>query len=518
MLAALDVPSSDRSGFLEIACGSDTELRRVVEALLRTSSGSAVAQPPAPAPASRIGRYELEKKLGSGAMGEVYLCRDTLLQRRVALKSVINSSGGDPEKRAWFHDRLIREARAAAALSHPNIAALHDIVDEQGVSYVVMEFVDGTTVAGAPGANAPDHVPPRDWTLNVLRQTAAGLDYAHQHGIVHRDIKPANLLIDATGTVKIVDFGIAKVLEADATSTQGLTMGTPQFMSPEQIHSEPLNGAADQFSLAAVAYVMLTGRTLFPGVTAITSLMYKHCFDQPEAPSRIQSNLSPAVDQVLARGLAKKASDRYPSCREFVASLETALAIQTAPVSLPVLPPPVVRSRSPIWGVAAGGSAVILVLAMGAWWFWTTRSPKAVAVQQPVADQKPEPEPRQILLTSPATSKPPAQESQLTPSAAKQQETKQPEIKSEPMYRGPREGQFVWTGRLNAGATVTLDDNASSTSGVRLPGVPVKVEIVPALLEIARAPSKANRWRSVTIGNSTGRTQTLIIVKWKVVQ
>jgi serine/threonine-protein kinase len=357
MLTALEVPLPDRASFLEIACGTDTELRTVVDALLRTSVGGNAVQ--APVPPSRIGRYELEKRLGSGAMGEVYLCRDTLLHRRVALKSIINTPGGDPAKHAWFHDRLIREARAAAALSHPNIAALHDIVEEQGVSYVVMEFIDGTTVAGASGPIAADRIPPRDWALHVLRQAASGLDYAHQHGIVHRDIKPANLLIDSTGTVKIVDFGIAKILEPDTTQTQtqGLMMGTPQFMSPEQIRAEPLSGAADQFSLAAMAYIMLTGRTLFPGVTAMTSLMYKHCFDQPESPSRIRSDLSPAVDQVLARGLAKKASDRYPSCREFVASLETAL------VNIPVSAAPAARPRSPIWAVAAAIAALTIVLA-----------------------------------------------------------------------------------------------------------------------------------------------------------
>jgi len=216
-----------------------------------------------------FGRYTVVGQLGRGAMGVVYLASDPMLNRQVAVKTV-DLGVDDPEEREFLRTRLLRDARAAAVLKHPNIVSVYDVFEDGGRAYVVMEYVEGDTLAARLKANP---LPDAAMILKVLRQMADALDYTHSRGVIHRDIKPANVMIDAAGTAKIMDFGIARITDTRTCTPTGMVMGTVEYMAPEQIRGEPTDGRADQFALAVVAYQMLTGSTLF-GPHTMATLTY----------------------------------------------------------------------------------------------------------------------------------------------------------------------------------------------------------------------------------------------------
>src|ERR1035438_8034905 len=205
-----------------------------------------------------FGRYTVVGQLGRGAMGVVYLASDPMLNRQVAVKTV-DLAVDDPAEREFLRSRLLRDARAAAVLKHPNIVSVHDVFEDGGRAYVVMEYVGGDLSARLKANPLPDAA----MILKVLRQMADALDYTHARGVIHRDIKPANVMIDAAGTAKIMDFGIARISDTRTSTPTGMVMGTVEYMAPEQIRGETVDGRADQFALAAVAYQMMTGSTLF---------------------------------------------------------------------------------------------------------------------------------------------------------------------------------------------------------------------------------------------------------------
>jgi serine/threonine-protein kinase len=209
-------------------------------------------------------RYEIKRELGRGGMGVVHLAFDTLLNRDVAIKSVWLPAGQDLQ--AWHEvvKRLIREAQAAGSLRHPNIVAIYDVVPDGDSPSIIMEFVEGQTLSAFSTLGAPAE--PR-FVIRVLKQCAEALDYAHSRGIVHRDIKPANIMVDDAGSVRITDFGIAKVLDATTDLTRGLAIGTLEYMSPEQLEAKPVNSSSDQYALAVVAYRLLTGSKIFEAQT-----------------------------------------------------------------------------------------------------------------------------------------------------------------------------------------------------------------------------------------------------------
>ncbi len=218
----------------------------------------------------QIGRYRVIREIGRGAMGVVYLAEDPAIGRTVAIKTIRLSEAASEEERKFLRDRLFREARSAGILSHPGIVTIYDIYEEDNVCYVFMEYVDGPTLEKMMHGDTPLD---GKTVLHVLEETAAALDYAHGKGIVHRDIKPANIMVASGGAVKITDFGVAKFTSQQATNT-GVLLGTPSYMSPEQISDRPVTGAADQFSLAVIAYELFTGDRPFAGPT-LPSLMFK---------------------------------------------------------------------------------------------------------------------------------------------------------------------------------------------------------------------------------------------------
>jgi serine/threonine-protein kinase len=189
----------------------------------------------------RIGRYRILSQLGRGAMGVVYLAEDPTLSRQVAIK-MVDVSVNDADQREFLRSRLLRDARAAAALAHPNIVTVHDVLEEDGKAYVVMEYIAGESLS-ARLKKTP--IPDSAFTLRVLRDMAAALDYTHGHGIIHRDVKPSNVMIDPRESAKIMDFGIARFHDARSNTVTGMVMGTIEYMAPEQVKGEPLDGSAD---------------------------------------------------------------------------------------------------------------------------------------------------------------------------------------------------------------------------------------------------------------------------------
>jgi serine/threonine-protein kinase len=267
----------------------------------------------------RIGRYKIVRELGRGAMGVVYHAIDPNIGRPVAIKT-IHLGTRKPEELDKLRERLFREARSAGILSHPGIVTIYDVEQQGEIAYIAMEFVDGETLDHLLSASAP--IAPLT-LINVLAQTAVALDYAHQKGIVHRDIKPANIMIARDGAAKITDFGIAKITASDQLTMTGAIVGTPHYMSPEQVQGHPVDGRSDQFSLAVIAYEALTGEKPYTG-EHLTTVVYKIVTEEPPPPHRLNPSLSGPIDTVLRKALSKKPDARHRNCQDFIDSLERA--------------------------------------------------------------------------------------------------------------------------------------------------------------------------------------------------
>ena len=266
-----------------------------------------------------IGRYKIVGELGRGAMGIVYKAQDPSIGRLIAIKSIRLNDLSDDAERVRMRDRLFREAQSAGILSHPGIVTIYDVAEENGLAYIFMELVNGPPLEKMLKA---EQTPDKETLLSVFRQTAAALDYAHKKGIVHRDIKPANIMIHEDGTAKITDFGVAKIVSQQMTQA-GMIMGTPSYMSPEQVQGGVISGRTDQFSLAVIAYEVLTGEKPF-AAEYLPTLMYKIVREDFEPPQRLNPTLSGDIETVMRRALAKNPANRYETCAEFVVALSAA--------------------------------------------------------------------------------------------------------------------------------------------------------------------------------------------------
>jgi len=290
----------------------------------------------------QVGRYQIVSELGRGAMGVVFRAQDPAIGRTIAIKSIRLQYLTDEAERVRLKERLFREAQSAGILSHPNIVTIYDIAEEDGMAYIFMEFVNGPPLEKMLKV---ERTPDKETLLSIFRQTAAALDYAHKKGIVHRDIKPANIMIHEDGTAKITDFGVAKIMSQQMTLA-GTMMGTPSYMSPEQVHSTAITGRADQFSLAVIAYEVLTGEKPF-AAEYLPTLLYKIVREDPVPPQRLNNTLSPQVETILRKALAKVPEDRYETCTEFISALATACNANPAWIPLP-------RGTSPNMPTAGG--------------------------------------------------------------------------------------------------------------------------------------------------------------------
>jgi len=270
----------------------------------------------------QIGRYEVERELGRGAMGVVYLARDTRIGRSVALKTIRLSDFADAEKLQRLRERLVREAQSAGILSHENIVTIYDVDEQDGLSYISMEFVEGESLERMLDRRRELS---REMMLSLLRQMADALDFAHSRGIVHRDIKPPNIMVTPLGRAKITDFGVAKLAHASSMTQGGAMLGTPDYMSPEQIAGSGVDGRSDQFSLGVIAFELLSGEKPFVAET-LPALFYRIAHEPSPDATLLNRSLSAEIGKVLERAMAKSAMDRFDSCSSFVDALAEACA------------------------------------------------------------------------------------------------------------------------------------------------------------------------------------------------
>jgi serine/threonine protein kinase len=322
---------------------------------------------------ARIGGYEILSELGRGAMGVVYHARDTAIGRSVAIKVIRVDPGTSLHEGAQLRQRLIREASVAGNISHPGIVTVYQLGEEGENVFVVMEFVEGASLEHLLTNNpALD----RAWALDILAQIAVALDCAHKNNVVHRDIKPANILVRSDGRVKIADFGIAK-LNAEATGGMtgtGVSIGSPAYMSPEQIRATQIDGRSDQFALGTIAFLMLAGRMPFKGNTAHT-LMYQIVTADPFEPLPGDIPFSPNVRAVLTRALAKNPLDRFPNCASFIQELTAAAGarkIESQASTVKIVPPSIQTAKeSKNWMLAPiiGGFLTLALVSATVYWY-----------------------------------------------------------------------------------------------------------------------------------------------------
>jgi serine/threonine protein kinase len=450
-------------------------------------------------------------------MGIVYHAIDPNIARPVAIKTIQLMQGRKPEEVEKMRERLFREARSAGSLSHPGIVTIYDVEQQGDLAYIAMEYVDGPTLdqlMNEPGTMTPEKM------FSILAQAAAAMDYAHSKGIVHRDIKPANIMITKDGTTKITDFGIAKIQASESLTMTNAIVGTPHYMSPEQVQGQPVDGRSDQFSLAVIAYELLTGEKPYTG-EHLTTVVYKIVAEEPPLPHRLNPTLSGGIEGVIRKGLSKRADSRFRNCQEFTAALEDAClaakgwklmprggvlneptvadvaAASTAPPS-PTLPPPRRTRNSATTATASERKkkgflpflvAVLFVAGLltgigyqGLPWLMPggqNDQPKKDQPRNPEPPPQPQPQvqPPQPQSTPPAEEKPSPVGPPQAPSAEPKQHTEalpkraieeqpppkaeppQPTVQQVPVRRAGAQDVLLVTSP--GGATATLDGNPS---------------------------------------------------------
>jgi serine/threonine-protein kinase len=268
---------------------------------------------------NQIGRYRILGELGRGAMGVVYKAEDPALDRVVALKTI--RLGDEAEGRKEYERRFLQEAKAAGKLTHPNIVTIFDFGEEEDLAYMAMELLEGSDLRSRMRAG---DIPAIE-AVEIALQVADGLGFAHETGVVHRDIKPGNIMLLERGAVKIMDFGIARMRHADHKTSTGMVLGTPRYMSPEQIGGQPVDQRSDIFSLGTVLYEMLTRTQLFAG-DDVNQIAHNVANAEPTPPSRSSPEVPQIVDFIVARALKKDPAVRYQDAYEMAADLRDALA------------------------------------------------------------------------------------------------------------------------------------------------------------------------------------------------
>jgi len=266
---------------------------------------------------TKAGRYEFIDELGRGAMGVVYKAMDPVIGRTVAVKTIRLSEQGTGLSRPELLTRFQTEARAAGLLTHPNIVVVYDAGEEDGLYFITMELVEGKSLQSLLDSGQSFPLPR---VLRIMEQACSALQFAHDRNVVHRDIKPANLMLTGDDTVKVTDFGTAKILQFGTVQQTAHVMGTPSYMSPEQVKGRAVDGRSDIFSLGVMLYEMVTGEKPFPGQN-ITTVIYKIVNEDPVPPRQIDPSIHAGISGVVMKALAKEPDNRYQSCREMLEDL-----------------------------------------------------------------------------------------------------------------------------------------------------------------------------------------------------
>ena len=337
--SALDRDVAERPSFLDRVCAGDEGLRREVEDLLRNDEQTLnlidgtvtglvadllLARDKSPSVLGRtVGPYRIEREVGRGGMGEVYLARDTRLDRPVAIKLLPDSFIHDADRVRRFR----QEIRATSLLNHPNIVTIHEVAEMGQARFIVSEFVEGKTLREMMGAGGVK----LDQAVDIVIQTASALAAAHEAGVVHRDIKPENIMVRPDGYVKVVDFGLAKLTERpeggsddafDLSTKTGVVMGTVKYISPEQARGQKVDHRTDIFSLGVVLYEAIAGRVPFDGETpshTIVAILER----EPQPLARYSSGVPQPLEAIAIRALTKDKDGRYQTAREFLADLKS---------------------------------------------------------------------------------------------------------------------------------------------------------------------------------------------------
>jgi serine/threonine-protein kinase len=274
----------------------------------------------------KAGRYEIVGELGRGAMGVVYRAVDPVIGRSVAVKAIRLSAEGTGLTRPELLARFQTEARAAGLLTHPNIVVVFDAGEEDGLYYITMELVEGKSLQALLDDG---HAFPLPRVLRIMDQACSALQFAHERNVVHRDIKPANLMLTPDDTVKVTDFGTAKILQFGTVQQTAHVMGTPSYMSPEQVKGRAVDGRSDIFSLGVMLYEMVTGEKPFPGQN-ITTVIYKIVNEEPVPPKQVDPTIHAGISAVVMKALAKDPDVRYQSCREMLEDLRNYRSVTNA--------------------------------------------------------------------------------------------------------------------------------------------------------------------------------------------
>jgi serine/threonine-protein kinase len=283
---------------------------------------------------TKAGRYEITGEVGRGAMGVVYRANDPFIGRTVAIKTLQLSEQGSGLTREELLNRFQTEARAAGLLTHPNIVVVYDAGEEEGLFFITMELVEGKSLQALLDSG---QLFPLPRVLRIMEQACSALQFAHDRNIVHRDIKPANLMLTPDDTVKVTDFGTAKILQFGTVNQTAHVMGTPSYMSPEQVKGKVVDGRSDIFSLGVLLYEMVTGEKPFPGQN-ITTVIYKIVNEEPVAPRQLDPSIHPGLNAIILKSLAKEPSQRYQHCRDLIEDLRNyrSLVAVENPATLPL--------------------------------------------------------------------------------------------------------------------------------------------------------------------------------------
>ncbi len=287
----------------------------------------------------KLGRYVIVEEIGQGAMGVVYKAVDPLIDRTVAIKTI--NLDLSKEELANFEKRFQREVQSAGKLNHPNIVTVYDVGRTEGVAYMAMEFLEGKELREILDSGV---VLPIEKVMHIATQVAEGLGFAHEHGIVHRDVKPSNVMVLKNGLVKITDFGIAQMSSGTRTIS-GMVMGSPKYMSPEQVVGQTVDGRSDMFSLGVMIYEMLTGKTPFSGDN-ISAIMYQILNDDPIPPKTFNQSIPDSINFIVLKALAKHPDKRYQNAKEMARDLKRYKSLELpAPGEEPKQPDPMERRK-----------------------------------------------------------------------------------------------------------------------------------------------------------------------------
>ncbi len=454
-----------------------------------------------------IGRYHALSELGRGAMGVVYKGYDPTIGRTVALKTI--AFGAADEQAREFRRRLYVEASAAGALTHPNIVTIYDVIEDGHTTAVAMEFVEGQTLAAMIAREGPLAL---DRALDIFEQICAALDYAGSKGIVHRDIKPANVLVGADGRPKIADFGIARLPTSHATMT-GMVLGSPSYMSPEQVRGLPLDPRSDLFSAATLLYEMLTKQNPF-GSDDVATTMYR-IVHEPAVPScEINPAIGPEVAAVLERGLAKDPTQRYGTGAELISALRRAAAARIATSTATALagaeqPPP--RPLSHRIELIVGALGLATALVVGVLQFHAHNQPPAAVPTAQPAQSSSQMTSSPVVASAPVAPVVPQPNAPPTPTPDRAQPpaassaTASKLTASRPADRQRQRAEDLQPAGTRRSAEATAASSAaapsSSTSSVTADSLPPAR--TSAAASVAARPATARAWLDVEFAGQT---------------